>query len=171
MPLRLGEGNVVARIGFADMRGVGTFALGGIAGKPEIIVALRVGSKPGIVAQRCAFQRSTAPPAADYPGGEQFPIHSEPRCLLGDEFAEFGHFLLEAPKYHVRTVAHPRRRHVRRPALFDRIVRVLARISEYEFTGPDQILARQPLIGPVSRLRWPRQPADAGLRGRGAAVR
>ena len=49
-------------------------------------------SLPMIVVQRRKLQWSTALPTSDHPGRQEFPIHSEPCCLLLNKPAKLGTF-------------------------------------------------------------------------------
>src|SRR5207245_2908718 len=107
-----------------------------IVAKLEIVVALFVRSQRRLVVERRAFKRSTAFPAAEHPGSEQLRIHPQPCGLLPNEPTKLGHFLLEAPKYHIRAVSHPGCRHFRRWAFLMRIFGMLPRVAKHKLSGP-----------------------------------
>ena len=58
---RLAVGRIVARVGLADVRCIGTRALKRVARVVEIVVAHIFGGKRGVVAQRRQLQRRAAP--------------------------------------------------------------------------------------------------------------
>src|SRR5215472_13187206 len=161
---RLAAGRIVARVGLADVRSVGTRALKRVVRVVEIVVAHIVGGERGIVAQRRQLQRCAAPPSPDHARGQKLGINTEPRGLSRDETPELRHALLQPPKHHVGAVAGPGRREWRDRARLFRVLRILARIAKYEFAGPDQVLPGKALIGGGAGARWPGHPADARLR-------
>ena len=149
--LRLVAG-VVAGVDFPNVRRVWAFALLGIVAELEVIVVFLIVTQRRLVVERGAFKRSTAFPAAEHPGAEQLWIHTQPWGLLPNQLTKLWHFLLEAPEHHVRAVAHPGRRHFRRWAFLMRIFGVLPRVTKHKLSRPQQILARQPLIGAAPRV-------------------
>src|SRR5438132_2232182 len=146
------------------MGGIGTSALLWVVAIFEIIVALLVAAQYWVVAPRREFHWGAVFPTADHPGRQQLRIHPEPRRLLPDKATELGHFLLKPPEHHVRTVAHPRRRHLRGGPLFRRMVWMLPRIAEHELPRPQQILAGQHLIGSAPRVAHRGETAYPRLR-------
>ena len=107
---------IVAGVDLANMRRVWTFALVRIVAVTRNHCCVS-SSAPERRHCRTAARSSSGAPLFQRPNirapSSSGSIPSRAACSA-NEPAELGHFLLEPPEHHIRAVAHPRRRHLRR---------------------------------------------------------
>ena len=148
------RGNIVARVGFADMCRIRAFPAFRIAVEFKFIIFHRISTKCADIHVLCQADRRPAGEAPDHACGEHIGGYAQGHGLSFNGCLELRHQLLKPTEHHVAAVLHPGQAAIGNLANRLDVRRVLLGVAEHELSWPVQVCPGQPLIGVRGVTTW-----------------